>query len=186
VLGGVTLLGLMSSPVASAHTGDLATGLLSGLLHPFSGADHLLMIIAVGIYSARNNNPLRFALPCVFLIALATGAQFGSNAFSADVMDAIIVTSLLAAGLLLMLAEATAPIWIIAIVTFAGVIGGLAHGLEIPPDIAGLTFITGFVTSSAALLISCLWIGHTLAPIKIESPHHRWQKNSDKWFEKTY
>ncbi len=45
VLGGLTLLGLMFFPVASAHTGDMATGSLSGLLHPFSGADHLLMII---------------------------------------------------------------------------------------------------------------------------------------------
>ena len=169
VLGGLTLLGLMFSPVVPAHTGDLPTGLLSGLLHPFSGADHLLMIIAVGIYSARSNSPLRFTLPCVFLMALTTGAQFGTNAFSAQVLETGVIVSLLAAGLLLILAKANASIWTIAIVLLVGVVGGLVHGLEIAPGIAGLTFIVGFVASSAALLMTCLWIDFTLAPIKIKS-----------------
>jgi len=169
VQGVLTLLGLMFSPLAVAHTGDLAAGLLSGLLHPFSGTDHLLMIIAVGIYSARSNNPLRFALPCIFLTALATGAQFGTNAFSADVMEAGVTVWLLAVVLLLMIARATASIWTIAIVTFAGVVGGLAHGLGLPPGVAGLAFIAGFVTASAALLITCLWISFTLIPTKIGS-----------------
>jgi urease accessory protein len=148
----------MFFPVASAHTGDLPAGLLSGLLHPFSGADHLLMIIAVDIYSARSNNPLRFTLPCVFLMALTTGAQFGTNAFSAQVLEIAVMVSLLAAGLLLMLAKANASIWTIVIVLFVGVMGGLVHGLEIAPGVAGLAFIVGLVASSAALLITCLWI----------------------------
>jgi len=134
----------MFSPVVSAHTGAPATGLFSGLLHPFFGADQLLMIIAVGIYSARSNNPLRFTLPCVFLMALTTGAQFGANAFSVQVLETGVVISLLAAGLLLIPAKANASIWTIITVLFVGGGGGLIHGLEIAPGVAGLTFIIGF------------------------------------------
>jgi urease accessory protein len=169
VLGGFTLLGLMFSPVALAHTGNLATGLLPGLLHPFTGTDHLLMIIGVGIYSARSNNPLRFALPCVYLLALATGALFGTNTFSAAAIEVGVAVSLLALGLLLMLAGAAASIWTLGIVTFTGVVSGLAHGLEIPSAVAGAAFIAGLLTISTALLITCLWISALLAPIEIES-----------------
>ena len=102
-------------------------------------------------------------------MALTTGAQFGTNAFSVQVLETGVVVSLLAAGLLLILAKTNASIWPIVLVLFVAVMSGLAHGLEIAPGGAGLTFIAGFVASSATLLMTCLWIGFILAPIKIES-----------------
>lgn len=109
-LGGLTLLGLMFSQVALAHTGDLAAGLLTGLLHPLTGIDHLLMIILIAIYTAQTSFRQRFSLPCVLLITLATGALLGANAFSVDAVETGIAISLLGLGLLLMLPRATTSI----------------------------------------------------------------------------
>ena len=122
------------------------------------------MIISIGIYTAQTSFRQRFSLPCVLLISLATGALLGANAFSVDAVETGIAISLLGLGLLLMLPRATTSIWAMVIVTLAGLMHGLAHGLEIPGGIAGLTFIPGFLITSATLLITCIWLGLYIHP----------------------
>src|SRR3989338_9868752 len=73
------ILLLATSSTAFAHTGHNITGLAAGLMHPFSGLDHLLAMVAVGLWAAQGNTKKRggrkvWLPPATFMAMLAAGA----------------------------------------------------------------------------------------------------------------
>ncbi|MBQ0757295.1 MAG: HupE/UreJ family protein, partial [Amphritea sp.] len=70
----LTLVGALAPLSAMAHTGHEVAGFFQGMLHPLSGADHLLVMLAVGLMAAgRSKSRVGTAVPAAFLLAMAVG-----------------------------------------------------------------------------------------------------------------
>ncbi len=118
---------------AQAH--DLATagaGLAQGFAHPFSGVDHLLAMIAVGVWAVQQRGRARWALPASFVAMMAVGAALNLFGGVLPGTDAVILGSLLALGLLIGFSVRPAP-WLAAgLVGFFALFHGYAHGAALP------------------------------------------------------
>jgi urease accessory protein len=142
---------------ALAHPGHMhnpvANQLASGLLHPLTGVDHLLAMLAVGMWAAMSQRNLSQALwtPLSFASLLLVGALAGMGGVRLPAVEPVIVTSLLVIGLLLA-SHASLPKSLSAVlVGFFAVFHGLAHGSELPPGAGAATFVAGFMLSTLGL-----------------------------------
>src|SRR5580698_1137466 len=90
---------LVSGP-AAAHTGTgLPGGFVSGFRHPFSGLDHLLAMVSVGLWGAFLGRPLIYALPVVFPVMMVGGAMLGMFSVPMPPVELGIAVSVLVLGL---------------------------------------------------------------------------------------
>ncbi len=157
-----SLLAVASAP-ALAHTGSVAehNSLLSGLIHPLVGIDHLLAMLAVGFWAAMQKDNLRLQIPLTFMLVLIAGFMLGQSAFSLPVVEGGIATSVLMLGLLIAAAArlpAAAALGLSA--TFA-LFHGYAHGAEAAASSMTL-FAAGFLGSSLMLHLGGGFAAHTV------------------------
>ena len=98
-------LALFLSPaVAFAHAGHDHSGLMAGLAHPVFGLDHLLAMLAVGLWAAQQSGAARWALPLTFVGTMLIGGLLGFNGLQIPLMETGIAASVLAFGLLVAVA----------------------------------------------------------------------------------
>jgi len=149
ILGGLALL----APTAAwAHTGvGPADGVIHGLLHPILGADHLLAMIAVGVWATQLGGRAVVALPAAFVATMAIGAAAGAAGLAMPGVEAGILLSVLALGALTAAAKRLPIALAMAVVAIFALFHGHAHGTEMPATIAGWAYGMGFVTATAAL-----------------------------------
>ena len=146
-----TLALFLTPAVAFAHSGHDHAGLLAGLAHPVFGLDHLLAMLAVGLWAAQQQGQARWALPLTFVATLLLGGLFGFAGVEMPLMETGIAGSVLAIGLLVALA-ARPPLAIAAGLTaLFALVHGVAHGLELPALASPWGYATGFVVATAAL-----------------------------------
>jgi urease accessory protein len=132
---------------ALAHPGH-EPGLAAGLMHPLTGADHLLAMIAVGLFAGLRGGRARWAWPLAFVSAAAVGFFAGPGAL--PLAEPMVLASVLALGLLV---AAAAPVGLgagIALVALFGIFHGQAHAAEAGTQ-AAASFAIGFLVTSAAL-----------------------------------
>lgn len=150
---------LLLSTAAQAHSGHGGSGLASGFVHPFSGLDHLLTMLAVGLWSWRIGGAARWQGPLTFMLLLAVGGALGGSGLTAPGLENGIAASVVATGLLLTFALQPGRLTALSVIgVFAG-LHGMAHGLEMPADVSGLSYAAGFVLASAALHGAGLLLG---------------------------
>ncbi|THK38939.1 HupE/UreJ family protein [Ensifer sp. MPMI2T] len=138
---------------ALAHTGDHVHGVASGFLHPFSGLDHLLAIIAVGLIAARPGGPVLWRLPAAFVSAMVAGAAVAMTGMTVPLAEAAILTSIVLLGAAL-IANANMPVTLAVTGTAAfGFFHGFVHGVE-GPAAAPLGYIFGFVGATVILHVT--------------------------------
>jgi urease accessory protein len=154
---------LLASPVF-AHTGhDHASGWTAGIVHPLAGVDHLLAMLAVGIWAAQHPQSVRWLLPVLFPAVMAAGALMGMRAIPLIGVEPGIAGSVAVLGLLIAFAVRM-PLWGSAIVvSLFALLHGFAHGAELPVGAAPLWYGAGFVVSTLALHLVGLTIGATAA-----------------------
>lgn len=143
------------------HTHSL---LVAGLTHPLTGFDHLLAMLAVGLWSALTHQRLRQAIltPASFLVLLFVGAVTGMAGMRLPGIEPMILASLLVLGLLIASRRAV-PQWAsMALVGFFAVFHGLAHGAELPAGEGAWGFFAGFMFSTLALHMTGLLVGFQL------------------------
>ncbi len=175
----VALLLALASLPALAHPGHaevadgLGAALGAGLLHPLTGIDHLLAMLAAGIWSARARQrayvgvPHRsgrrdLLLPLVFLVMMALGAAGGMAGLRLPLLEGGIALTVALTGMLVA-ASVRLPAWGAGLVMGGFALWhGNAHGLELPQAASA----TGFLLASAALLLS----GRTLARLPLARP----------------
>jgi len=155
-------LALLSvSGLALAHTGADAgahhDGLLAGLLHPFSGLDHLAAMLAVGLWSAVALRRV-WAAPLAFAGMLAVGALAGFAGVVPPAVEPMIAASLLVLGLLVATRRELPPAAAAALVSVFALFHGAAHGTELAGAQASLSLI-GMLLSTAALHLTGVLIG---------------------------
>lgn len=144
------LLSLSLLPgVAFAHAGHAEHGLMAGLMHPLTGLDHLLAMLAIGIWAALQSRTLKFAVPASFLGLLLAGFALGVAGIALPLVETGIALSVLVLGLLIAsAARLPAPVSLVIAGGFA-LFHGHAHGMEASGGI--LAFAVGFLLASLAL-----------------------------------
>ncbi|MDR1349888.1 MAG: HupE/UreJ family protein [Zoogloeaceae bacterium] len=146
---------------ALAHVGHGdAPGLAAGFLHPLTGADHLMAMLAVGIWSAMTTRRVWVA-PISFASLLLVGALLGLAGLHFPVVEPMIAASLLVLGLLLA-SQARLPLMAGAALTGAfALFHGAAHGAELG-SASPLAAIIGMVLGTALIHVAGLLLGRLL------------------------
>lgn len=144
---------------AVAHSGDEASGFISGFSHPFAGADHMLAMIGVGLWGAILGRPLIVALPVLFPMAMAFGGVLAIAGLAAPPVELGIACSVLLIGSAIAAAY-RAPIWLACggVALFA-LLHGYAHGAELPASAEPLPYSAGFVLATGLLHMSGIAVG---------------------------
>jgi len=145
---------------AYAHIGTgLPGGFESGFKHPFSGFDHLLAMVSVGIWGAFLGRPLLYALPVIFPCMMVGGAILGMLLVPMPPVELGIAMSVLVLGLCVSFAI-QAPAWTAcAIVATFAVFHGYAHGTELPSAADPIGYSVGFVLATGLLHVCGIGIG---------------------------
>ncbi|MFZ6848932.1 HupE/UreJ family protein [Undibacterium sp. RuRC25W] len=149
---GLCGLSLFALP-ASAHISVMHSvgGFEAGLMHPITGLDHLLAMIAVGMWAAKNQRSAQWVLPVVFPLMMAIGAIAGASGLVVPGVEAGIAASLLVLGLCIAL-MARLPVSVSAgLVGVFALAHGYAHGVELPSEAAGAWFGVGFLIATVGL-----------------------------------
>lgn len=157
-VGATALLAALATS-AQAHTGHGTHSLMEGLVHPF-GADHLLAMLAVGVWSV-SALPQGKAWwgPTAFMAALTASAALGAAGLTVPYLEHAIALSVVLFGLMLVVAQRRLPAALgLGLVAAAASLHGLAHGAETPATgFAG--YAAGFLLTTAALHISGVGAG---------------------------
>jgi len=146
------LLSLAWAQAAFAHVeGGQAAGFLTGLQHPWSGLDHILAMIAVGLWGAQLGSPALWLLPIAFPMMMAVGAMMGLVGIPVPGVEIGIALSAIVLGTMI-LAEVRPKLAIaISVVGVFAIFHGHAHGTELPPGQSGLLYSMGFVIATGCL-----------------------------------
>jgi urease accessory protein len=160
---GFAAAALVSSP-AFAHTfGAAGSGFAEGFVHPFLGADHLLAMVAVGLWSAALGGRARWRVPAAFVVAMAAGAALGLVAMPLPSVELGIALSVAVFGALIGLgARLPLPAGIALVALFA-VFHGHAHGWETPTAATPALYMLGFALATASLHLAGLGLGTVMA-----------------------
>ena len=147
VLAGIGIAG-----PASAHSGAaLSGGFLAGFVHPFSGPDHLLAMVAVGLWGAFLGRPLLIILPIVFPTVMALGGALGMVGAPMLPVELGIAVSVIALGASVA-SGWRAPVWLAsAMIAVFAIFHGYAHGSELPSMADPVAFSLGFVLATGTL-----------------------------------
>ena len=135
---------LLAPALAFAHPGHGDNGLVAGISHPLGGLDHLLAMVAVGLWAAQQKGAARWALPCTFVGTMLIGGVLGFEGLQLPALESGIAASVLALGL------AVAFVAVGATALFA-LFHGVAHGLELPDMTSPWAYAAGFVGATAVL-----------------------------------
>lgn len=128
-----------------------AIGFVTGLEHPWSGLDHVLAMIAVGIWGAQLGSPAIWILPVTFPMVMSLGAMMGLLGIPLPGIEIGIAVSAILLGAMV-LGEVRPKLYIAAIlVGFFAIFHGHAHGTELPAGQSGLLYSMGFVIATGVL-----------------------------------
>lgn len=176
LMAGATLS--LATASAFAHPGhDGATvgaSLMAGLAHPFTGADHLLAMAAVGVWSALAAAPKGgfergasiwdlLRLPLAFVAMMLVGAALGLMGVALPAVEPMIAASLLVIGLLVAARARLSALAGMAIVGGFALFHGYAHGAELPATAGALpgvlAYVGGFAVSTMVLHVMGIGAG---------------------------
>lgn len=143
-------LAAMAGP-ALAHTGHGTSGFAAGLAHPVLGPDHLLAMLAVGLWAALAAPRLAWVAPAGFLAGMLIGGLAGFAGFAPPGVEASIVGSVVVFGALALFRAQVAPVLAFAVAGLFGAAHGLAHGVELPAGLGWGGYVAGFLIATAAL-----------------------------------
>jgi urease accessory protein len=146
------LFAIASTSSALAHTGGgMGGGFLSGIAHPLFGPDHIVAMVAVGLWGAFLGAPAIWILPVVFPLVMAFGGVLGILGVPIPAVEVGIAASAVVLGLMVALAVRP-PLIVAAIIVGAfAIFHGHAHGAELPPGADAIAYSLGFVIATGLL-----------------------------------
>jgi urease accessory protein len=147
-------------PTAGAHSiGAEGAGFITGLAHPFMGLDHLLAMIATGIWAAQIGGSAVWRLPLSFIAMMAVAALISASSFSLPTLEPLIAGSVVLLGLMVVFAIRLPVNLSMLLVGLFAVFHGYAHGLEIPQASSAIQYGSGFVLATALLHLIGIGLG---------------------------
>lgn len=161
--GGIWLMAfaLALVPVrALAHDGgDVVGGFLSGLKHPLLGLDHVVAMVAVGLWGGQLGRPANWVLPVAFPLVMALGGALGARGLPLPGVEIGIALSAIVLGVMVAFVIRPPLGVAAAVVGLFAVFHGHAHGTELPGAASPLAYGAGFVTSTGLLHLSGIALG---------------------------
>lgn len=150
--------------VASAHVeGGTLGGFQSGFKHPVVGMDHLLAMLAVGIWGAQMGGRNVWTLPATFPIIMAAGGVLGMTGIALPHIELGIAGSVFVLGLAIALAWKAPELIALVLIAVFAVFHGFAHGVELPHAVDPASYAIGFVVATGLIHIVGIGIGLILA-----------------------
>jgi urease accessory protein len=140
------------STAALAHVGDHShMSFTEGLLHPFSGLDHVLAMVAVGLWASQLGGRALWLLPLTFPVVMAVGAALGLNGVTLPWVEVGIAGSVMVLGAVVALALRPALAVSIPLIGAFALLHGYSHGIELPASASALSYGAGFIAATLVL-----------------------------------
>ena len=148
---------------ALAHPGhdgsEFSWDFSAGFAHPFTGFDHLLAMVAVGLWAAQLGGRARWLVPSAFIAAMVAGAALSHAGIAFSGVEQLIAASVLVLGILIATAVRLPLAACLALAGSFALFHGFAHGAEMPAIAAAFQYGCGFVAATALLHAAGLAIG---------------------------
>ena len=150
----------ITAVAAEAHTGVGSTmGFTHGFGHPFSGLDHILAMVAVGLFAANLGGRALWLVPLSFVAMMAAGSALGVAGVAMPFVEIGIAASVIVLGLAVAMQWKLPVAGAMSLVGFFALFHGHAHGGEMPADASGLAYGVGFVIATAMLHAAGIGLG---------------------------
>jgi len=151
---------VLAPSFAAAHVGvGDANSIAHGFMHPLSGIDHLLAMLAVGLFAAHLGGRALWLVPLSFVAVMACGGVLGMAGIGLPHVEIAIGLSVVVLGIVVAM-RVNPPVAIaMALVGFCALFHGHAHGTEIPERASGLAYSAGFVLATALLHLIGIGLG---------------------------
>ena len=146
----LALIGAATPALAHSGHGD-TSGFVAGFLHPVGGLDHVLAMVAVGLFAAHLGGRALWAVPAAFVALMAVGGALGMNGANVPYVETGIALSVVVFGLTLASGVALPVGLAVGLVGFFSIFHGHAHGAEMPANASGAAYAAGFLIATALL-----------------------------------
>ncbi len=146
--------------LAEAHTGVGSTaGFMHGFGHPLGGLDHILAMVAVGLFAARLGGKALWLVPGAFVGMMAAGGILGIMGVNVPLVELGIAASVIVLGAAVALQLKVSTVLAMGLVGFFAIFHGHAHGAEMPVETSGLAYAAGFMLATALLHVAGIGLG---------------------------
>lgn len=151
---------------AMAHTGlGGTTGFVHGFSHPVGGIDHVLAMVAVGVFAFQLGNRALWLVPATFVAVMAVGGLLGTLGVPVPFVEIGIGLSIVVLGAAVAFGVKAPVAAAMALVGLFAVFHGHAHGAEMPEDAGGLAYGIGFMTATALLHAAGIALGFAVGRV---------------------
>ena len=157
---------LVATGSVFAHPGhEHASSFMSGFSHPMGGLDHLLAMVAIGLWAASLGGRALWAIPVAFVMTMIFGGGLAVAGMSVPFVEQGILLSVIVLGALVLFAKRLPTLVCAAIAGAFALFHGAAHGMEMPLTANGLQYALGFALATAGLHAVGLGFGQVMAKI---------------------
>lgn len=151
----------LNSPAMAHITNASGAGFAGGVSHPFSGLDHVLAMVTVGLWASQLGRPAYWVLPLTFPVVMATGAVLGIAGVPLPWVEIGIAASVIVLGLMVALALKPSLAISMALIGLFALMHGHSHGTELPQATSPLAYGAGFLIATVLLHAIGLIVGET-------------------------
>jgi urease accessory protein len=149
---GLSVLAALAPTLAFAHIGVGSThGFVHGFSHPIGGIDHILAMVAVGIFAANLGGRALWAVPLTFMGFMLAGGALGMFGMPLPFVEVGIALSIVVLGIAVAVKWDWPVAAAMAMVGLFAIFHGHAHGTEMPLDASGAAYALGFVAATGLL-----------------------------------
>lgn len=154
------LAAMLAPSLAWAHVGVGSTsGFAHGFTHPIGGLDHVLAMVAVGMFAANLGGRALWAVPATFVSVMAIGGFLGIEQVAVPFVEVGIALSVVVLGLIVALEVKWPVAAAMGLVGLFAIFHGHAHGGEMPLDASGVAYASGFMIATALLHVAGILFG---------------------------
>lgn len=155
----LTLLGIFAFPaIVFAHPGHDMANFASGFTHPFTGIDHLLVMLAVGYWAGKSLSSARWQVPMQFVIFMLGGVALGAMISGLAFVEVAIAVSVLAMSLVILLNTSINRFWQLTLTTVFALLHGFVHGQELVAAGNGMAAVAGMLLATMILLSAGVYL----------------------------
>ena len=148
----IIIVSVLATAAAQAHVGiGSVNGFYHGFMHPMSGIDHMLAMVAVGLFAAHLGGRAFWLVPLSFVAMMIVGGSLGLAGVPLPFVEVGVALSVVVLGIAVAGGFNLPTAAAMGMVGFFAIFHGHAHGAEMPETASGLEYGAGFVVATTAL-----------------------------------